>query len=60
LDAEPHSPEPTPEAQPDIALLRYREDFYRSAHPGPEDVLLLIEVADITLRYDREIKVPLP
>ena len=47
------------EPQPDIALLRYREDFYRDAHPGPEDVLLIIEVADSSARYDREIKLPL-
>lgn len=47
------------EPQPDLALLRYREDFYRDAHPGPEDVLLIIEVADSSARYDREIKLPL-
>jgi Uma2 family endonuclease len=47
------------EPQPDIALLRYREDFYRDAHPGPADVLLIIEVADSSARYDREIKLPL-
>jgi Uma2 family endonuclease len=45
--------------QPDIALLRPREDFYTTVHPGPEDVLLVIEVADTTLRDDREVKVPL-
>src|SRR5918992_265883 len=39
--------------QPDIALLRPREDFYTTVHPGPEDVLLVIEVADTTLRDDR-------
>jgi Uma2 family endonuclease len=47
------------EPQPDIALLRYRDDFYRDAHPGPQDVLLIIEVADSSARYDREIKLPL-
>lgn len=47
------------EPQPDIALLRPREDFYASAHPGPRDILLIIEVADVSLRYDREIKIPL-
>jgi Uma2 family endonuclease len=45
--------------QPDIALLRPREDFYTTRHPGPDDVLLVIEVADTTLRDDREVKVPL-
>ncbi len=47
------------EPEPDIAVLRWRDDFYAGAHPGPADILLLIEVADSTLRYDREIKLPL-
>jgi Uma2 family endonuclease len=47
------------EPQPDIAVLKRREDFYRHAHPGPEDVLLVIEVSDTTLEYDRKVKVPL-
>ena len=42
-----------------MAVLRTREDFYAEAHPAPGDVLLLIEVSDTTLRYDREVKVPL-
>lgn len=42
----------------DIALLRPRADYYRSAHPGPADVLLVIEVADSSLAYDREVKLP--
>ena len=50
---------PNSEPQPDIALLRYREDFYCHAHPGPADILLLIEVADTSLRFDQEIKLPL-
>ena len=45
--------------EPDIALLRLRDDFYRDAHPTPADVLLIIEVADATLGYDRQVKVPL-
>jgi Uma2 family endonuclease len=47
------------EPQPDIALLAPRPDQYRHAHPAPADVLLLIEVSDSTLRYDREEKMPL-
>jgi len=47
------------EPQPDMVLLKPRPDFYESAHPRPEDVLLLIEVSDSTLRYDRDTKVPL-
>ena len=34
------------EPQPDLLLLQPRADFYASAHPGPEDVLLLVEVSD--------------
>lgn len=49
----------TSEPQPDICLLRWRDDFYRDAHPGPADVLLLIEVADTTVLTDRSVKVPL-
>lgn len=48
---------PFNEPQPDILLLHERS--YRDAHPGPTDVLLLIEVSDSSLRYDREIKIPL-
>lgn len=47
------------EPEPDIAILRLRPDRYIQALPGPEDVLLLIEVADTSLRYDRETKLPL-
>jgi len=50
---------PRSEPQPDIALLRPRDDFYTTSHPGPGDVLLLIEVAEASLRYDREVKLPL-
>lgn len=47
------------EPVPDIALLRPRADFYTKAHPVPADVLLLVEVSDSTLKYDRTIKLPL-
>lgn len=47
------------EPQPDIALLCPKGDFYRTAHPRPGDILLVIEVADTTLRYDRDVKLPL-
>jgi len=47
------------EPQPDVTLLLPRADAYRTAHPQPEDVLLLIEVADASLEHDREVKVPL-
>jgi Uma2 family endonuclease len=45
--------------QPDVTLLRRREDFYRSGTPRPSDVLLLIEVSDATLAYDRGPKLDL-
>jgi Uma2 family endonuclease len=47
------------EPQPDIMLLRPSQDDYTSRHPLPEDVFLLIEVADSTLALDREQKLPL-
>jgi len=47
------------EPQPDVALLRYRPDFYASAHPGPEDVLLVVEVAETSADADRSLKIPL-
>lgn len=47
------------EPQPDVMLLRPRADFYAQAHPGPADVLLLIEVSDSTAAYDRGIKLDL-
>jgi Uma2 family endonuclease len=47
------------EPQPDLALLRPRADFYAEAHPGSEDVLLVVEVAETSAAYDREVKVPL-
>lgn len=47
------------EPQPDLALLAPSEDFYAARTAGPQDVLLLVEVADSTLRYDREVKTPL-
>lgn len=47
------------EPQPDLALLRPRADFYEAGHPRPEDVLLVVEVADTTGRWDRSVKRPL-
>jgi len=47
------------EPEPDLALLRHREDFYATAHPTPEDVLLLVEVADTSIGFDRRVKIPL-
>jgi Uma2 family endonuclease len=46
------------ESQPDLMLLKSSSDYYRTQHPQPEDVLLLVEVCDSTLASDRAIKVP--
>ena len=50
---------PQSEPEPDLMLLRPRKDEYAESHPTSSDVFLLIEVADSSARYDREIKVPL-
>ncbi len=45
--------------QPDISVVHRRSDYYTKSHPEPEDILLLIEVAESSLSYDRELKLPL-
>lgn len=45
--------------QPDLAVLRPRQDFYGRSTATPQDVLLLVEVADSTFSYDRDTKGPL-
>ncbi len=47
------------EPEPDLMVTPHRDDFYASTGVYPEDVLLLIEVADTTLKKDIQIKVPL-
>lgn len=47
------------EPQPDIALLRVRASLRPEELPKPADVVLLIEISDSTLRYDREVKLPM-
>ena len=47
------------EPQPDVAILKPRADDYETGAPAPDDVLLLIEVADSSLDFDRNIKAPL-
>jgi Uma2 family endonuclease len=46
------------EPEPDIAVLHLRDDFYTRSHPTPADVLLIIEVADSSIDYDRDEKLP--
>jgi Uma2 family endonuclease len=45
--------------QPDAALLRPRADYYAAGHPTAAAILLLVEVADTSVDYDRQLKVPL-
>ena len=47
------------EPQPDVTLLVPRPDFYTSGHPGPSDILLVVEVMDTTVVYDRGVKLRL-
>ncbi|GAB1542576.1 Uma2 family endonuclease [Scytonema sp. NUACC21] len=47
------------EPEPDFAIVRNRGDDYLSAHPTPEEVFLVIEIADSSLAYDQEVKLPL-
>ena len=54
LTLPPHS-----EPEPDLMLLRPRDDFYERANPTPNDTLLVIEICDSSLRYDQEVKAPL-
>lgn len=54
-----HLPEERSDPQPDLALLRAREDGYAAQPPTAADILLLVEIADSSLAYDRDIKVPL-
>ena len=46
------------EPEPDVTVLQPREDFYEEATPTASDVLLVIEVCDSSLAYDRAVKLP--
>jgi Uma2 family endonuclease len=47
------------EPEPDLCLAKPRADHYAGGHPGPADILLLVEVVDSSLGYDRGVKLPL-
>jgi Uma2 family endonuclease len=47
------------EPEPDFAVLIPRNDSYRERTARPEEVLLIVEIAHSSLRYDRNIKIPL-
>ena len=50
---------PNSEPEPDIAIVRNRVDNYFSGHPESEDIILVVEVSDSTLKYDQEEKLSL-
>lgn len=47
------------EPEPDVAIVKFSPDHYSSKHPTAEDALLVIEVSDSSLEYDKEVKLPL-
>ena len=47
------------EPEPDVVLVRARDDFYDQGHPEPEDILLVIEVSESSFGYDFDVKIPL-
>lgn len=47
------------EPEPDVVIARNRADRYVSSHPQQADILLVIEVSDSTLKYDRATKLSL-
>lgn len=55
----PLRPDDYSEPEPDIALIKPRDDFYAQSLATPEDVLLRIEVADTSVELDRRVKLPL-
>ena len=44
------------EPEPDLVLAQLQTDNYASGHPEPDEILLVVEVSDSTLRYDQEVK----
>ncbi|WP_414541186.1 Uma2 family endonuclease [Nostoc sp. CCY0012] len=55
----PISVPPNSEPEPDFAIVKNRDDNYLSSHPVPVDILLVMEVADSSLAYDQDVKIPL-
>ena len=47
------------EPEPDVTLLKPRDDYYASAKPTAADVLLLVEIADSSLDFDHDVKLPM-
>lgn len=47
------------EPEPDMVIVQNHPDDYLANHPRPSDVFLAIEIADSSLKYDQEVKLPL-
>ena len=47
------------EPEPDLLVAKFRKDGYSKKHISPSDTMLVIEVADSSLKYDRQVKIPL-
>jgi len=47
------------EPEPDLVIVKNTPDDYFLNHPTPSDIFLVIEVADSSLKYDQEVKLPL-
>ena len=47
------------EPEPDVVIAVKQDDNYLSSHPTPQDILLVIEISDSTLKYDQETKLSL-
>lgn len=49
---------PKSEPEPDIVVAKRRDDAYALRHPEPEDILIVIEVADSSRERDERLKMP--
>lgn len=47
------------EPEADLVIVKSTDDNYLSGHPQPRDILLLIEIADSSIKYDQDVKIPL-
>jgi Uma2 family endonuclease len=53
---DPISLEDGTEPEPDIALLHLADHFYAKQHPTPADIFFILEIADTSFLYDKEVK----
>lgn len=50
---------PNSEPEPDVVIAYKKEDNYLSSHPQPQDILLVIEISESTLKFDQDVKLSL-